>query len=138
MSTIDIVSIISPPARVVIDPYGPNPLAEDYKQVNPATYGISEREAGPAPKMFAGGTQDLPAFTASGIDPRLLLKLPYGIRHATAAEPDMATVHGIFEQYTDEPTTVLEHEGWSAAIGRIRNWAAGRMDLPGDAYYPHN
>jgi hypothetical protein len=128
MTTIERTSLISGHGhRVNIDPYGLNPLAQDYRQVNPDTYGVALSKAGPPPKMFSQGTADLPAFTASGIDPQLLLKLPYTARHAAAAEPGLSAVHALFEQA--DPYLTLPHEGLDAAIGRVRDWASGRMDM---------
>lgn len=103
--------------QVTIDPYGTNPLEEDARQ---NLRGI--RMSGQAPKMFAGGTEDLPAFTATGLDPRLLLKLPYGVRHYAAAEPSLAAVHGIFERSAGNPHMRLDHEGLTEAIGRVSHW----------------
>ena len=130
MTTIQTTSLISGQGfRITIDPYGLNPLADDYRQVNDGTYRIALSKAGPPPKMFAGGSADLPAFTASGIDPQLLLKLPFTARHAVAALPDVATVHAIFEDDADNPDLFIDHPGLQAAIVRVRNWAAGRMDI---------
>ncbi len=126
-TAVEISSLIAGPLFVVrIDPYGANPLADDYEQVNAATYAAALSEGGPPPKMFSAGTSDTPAFTASGLDPKLLLKLPYTARHAVAAEPDLATVHGIFEQSADDPFLTIWHEGFDAAIARVRTWAIGR------------
>ena len=122
-------SLISGPThQVTIDAHGANPLAEDYRQVNADTYGVALSKAGPPPKMFSGGTADRPPFTASGLDPRLLDQLPYTARHAAAAEPDMAKVHSLFEQASTDPHLTIPHDGLHAAIGRIRDWASGRMD----------
>src|SRR3954451_16959872 len=104
-----------------IDPYETNPLADDYAGVNPVAYGSVARLAGPPPKLFNGGPDDLPPVTASGMDPAKLLELPYTMRHAAAAEPDPSKVHDSFELAADDPDAVLEHEGLSMAIARVRN-----------------
>lgn len=122
-------SLVSPSARVSIDVYGLNPIAEDYRQVNAANYQVSTAKAGAPPKMFASGTADLPAFTASGIDPQLLLRLPYTARHYVAALPDTAAALAIFEDDATNPDLTLGHRGLQDAIARVRNWAAGRADL---------
>lgn len=103
--------------QVSIDPYGKNPLEQDARQ---NLRGMRMR--GTAPKMFMGGSEDLPPFTASGLDPRLLLKLPYQVRHYAAAEPSLAAVHGLFEQYVDMPHARLDHQGLGEAIGRVAQW----------------
>lgn len=74
------------------DAYAPNPIADEIRDRDPYRFEQVAAVKDP-PKLFAGGTSDLPAFTASGIDPQLLLKLPVGIRHAAAANPDMVQVH---------------------------------------------
>ncbi len=131
---ITITSLIAPPAKVSIDPYGPNPLAEDYQQVSPTTFKTSTTNAGPVPKMFTGGTADLPMFTASGLDPKLLSQLPYTARHYVAALPDLAVVHSIFEEHADDPYLTYRHEGLDAAIRRVTDWASGRMDRNRDPF----
>lgn len=103
--------------QVSIDPYGKNPLEQDARQ---NLRGVRMR--GTAPKMFMGGSEDLPPFTASGLDPRLLLKLPYQVRHYAAAEASLAAVHGLFEQYADMPHARLDHQGLGEAIGRVSHW----------------
>jgi hypothetical protein len=49
------------------DPYGTNPLAESLKERDPLRYEQVAAIKEP-PKLFANGTADTPAFTASGID----------------------------------------------------------------------
>lgn len=131
MTTIERQSLVSGQGhRVTVDVHARNPLADDYRQVNPENYAISESKAGPPPKMFAQGTADLPAFTASGIEPSALLQLPYTARHAAAAMPDLASVHNLFENEAGNPDLHIDHPGLHQAIGRMRDWAAGRADLP--------
>ncbi|WP_374969925.1 hypothetical protein [Terrabacter sp. BE26] len=130
MTTIETTSLVSGAGhRVTIDPWGANPLADDYRQVNPENYAISVAKAGPPPKMFSSGTADLPAFTASGIDPALLLRLPYTARHYVAALPDKAAALAVFEDDATNPDLYFNHPGLQEAIVRMRNWAAGRADL---------
>src|SRR4051812_26420822 len=96
--TITTASLISPGAQVTINPWATNPLADDALQVS------ALKPKAPAPKMFTGGTADLPAFTASGIDPRLLLDLPFTCRHYVAALASPVEVHGLFELVSTNPT----------------------------------
>ena len=123
-------STVSPGHQVTVDGYSRNEPADEYRQVNADTYAVASQKAGPPPKAFQGGHADLPAFTASGVDPQLLLQLPYRCRHYTAADGDAATVHGIFEQYAHDEHATLDHQGLTDAIGRIRDWASGRIDRP--------
>lgn len=115
--------------KVQINPYAPNPLADDYEQVNPATYATAVAKAGPPPKMFDGGMSDLPPFTASGVDPQVLLRLPFTARHAAAAVPDRSTLLRWLDEGAENADLYLDHPGLRAAIVRMRNWASGRMDF---------
>jgi hypothetical protein len=106
--------------------YDPNPLAEAIRNTNPLRYDRVIAIKTP-PKMFAGGAADHPAFTASGIDPEQLLKLPYGVRHAAAAEPDITKVYALFEQYAEgvmllSSDPVINHPGLDDARARLKDW----------------
>lgn len=116
--------------RVSIDPFAVNPLADDVAALSPTAHQAASTES-PAPKLFAGGKADVPPFTASGLDPQLLLKLPYGVRHAAASEPDRAVVLQMFEEYGDDPDARIDHPGLSAAVQRVNRWASG-MDVKRD------
>lgn len=129
MTDVMITSLISPPAKILIDVYVANGLAADYQAVNSANYAVSVREAGPPPKMFLDGTADLPLFTASGIDPATLAKLPFACRHYAAGVPDRAQVVQLFEECANDPYAVLMCPPLQDAIVRMRDWAAGRRDL---------
>jgi hypothetical protein len=72
----------------------------------------------------------VPAFTASGIDPDHLLKLPFQVRHAVAAEPSVVRAHALFEEYSGNPTVVTdqEHRGLRDARHRMETWFAQEAD----------
>jgi hypothetical protein len=127
MITIDSL-IVGSRARVEVDPYAPNPLAEDCRQAAPAAYNAALEKAGPPPKLFTEGTADLPAFTAAGFDPAELMRLPALTRHFVASVADPATVHRLFEELTSDPYGRIDHPGFQDAILRVRDWASGRMD----------
>jgi hypothetical protein len=118
--TMDVRNVFDPRSTVSVDPYGPNPLGQMMLAL-PA--GQAASRFAPPPRMFQGGTADLPLFTASGIDPQLLMRAPFGQRHGLAAEPDPAKVHGLFEQYSTQPDFYLDHEGFEDAKTRLRTWA---------------
>lgn len=111
--------------RVQLDAYAANPIVADVAAISPGAYEAATRE-GDAPKLFSGGKSDVPPFTASGLDPQLLLKLPYGVRHAAASEPDRAVVLQMFEEYGDDPGARIDHPGLSAAVQRVQRWATGQ------------
>jgi hypothetical protein len=114
-----------PNRTVQLDVYGPNPLVEDARQATGA-YTVAIRESAP-PTMFADG--DLPVFTASGIDPRELLKVPWYARHAVAAAPSAATVFEAIEQFAQDPMDwqgKYQHGGAQEYATRVRTWLVGR------------
>lgn len=115
-----------------IDYYGTNPHADSERQWDPARYDAIASVT-PPPKAFQNGTADVPAFTVSGLDPQLLLKLPYGVRHAVAAEPDISRVHEIFEEYSDEPTATIDHPGFTQHKNRVEKWMRTARDPRSDA-----
>lgn len=129
-------SLVSPPARVDIDTYAANALAEDYHQVNPAAHEAALLGVGPPPRLFTGGTADLPLFTASGIDPAELMRLPAAARHWAAAQPDPAIVGAFIAEHAGDPHARADHPGLTAAVRRIRDWAAGHDDHPQGARQP--
>lgn len=115
-------SAFSEHRQVDIDPYSANPLEQD--MANSPAYAPAKASGVPVPKMFQGGTADLPVFTASGIDPAQLMKLPFTMRHAMAAEPDPAVVHDTFEQYANQPDFTIPHQGLHDATARMSRWAS--------------
>lgn len=126
MTIITIDSLIVPSAQVTIDPYGTNPLADEHKQYDPGY--VQRRQLaggwpGLAPKLFTSGSEDLPAFTASGIDPQLLLRLPYRIRHYAAAMVSPDQVYELFERHAADPFAHIPHPGLDEAVRRVRRWA---------------
>ena len=56
------------------DAYRANPLIDDIKRSRPALYAVASAEAAP-PTLFASG--DLPVYTASGVEPAALAKIPW-------------------------------------------------------------
>lgn len=118
--------------EVYVDPFDGNPLEQEAAYRWPELHSAKKS---PAPKLFQGGQADVPAFTASGLDPQQLLKLPAGVRHYAAAEPDLERVHGLFEQYANDPYAIVPHEGLKQAAQRVEKWMA-RPDEPADTRTP--
>jgi|tagenome__1003787_1003787.scaffolds.fasta_scaffold20956977_3 hypothetical protein len=108
---------------MTVDPYSANPLADEIQQRDPQRY-AEVSAVKPPPKMFAGGTADVPPFTVSGIDPDLLLRLPAGIRHAAAANPDKTQVLRWFEEFSNLAEAEIDDDGLRAAKLRIEDWLA--------------
>lgn len=90
-------SVFDPWVQVTVDAYSSTPLTDDLKQANPRRFqDANSRPGAVLPSLFVAG--ELPLLTASGIEPTLLLQLPWTIRHATAAIDSLATVNEIFER----------------------------------------
>jgi len=110
--------------EVLVDPWAVNLLADDMAASNAFAYSIAITE-GPPPKMFTGGSSDLPLFCSSGLDPQLLLQVPALTRHYVAAEPNLAIVQSIFEASSTDPYAVYASDGLEAARTRMTSWASG-------------
>lgn len=76
-------------------------------------------------RLLSGPT---PPFLASGVDPRVLLLLPWRVRHAAATAPNAADVLAWIEQYRNEPDAEQPSEGLDAYISRMCGWA-GRAGI---------
>lgn len=85
----------TPPARGEVSPYARNFLAEKARMA--LEVGGIQPSASP-PTQFAAGS--LPAFTASGISPQMLLDVPWNARHALAAAPTQAEAYQIHSRCT--------------------------------------
>lgn len=117
--------------QVMLDPWSRNILALDAQQTVPATYNAALASNGEPPTMFATG--DLPAFTASGIDPSNLLLVPAWCRHGLASEPDVSRALSIVEEFHNDPDARIGDlvlEGQVNHIGRFRDWLAGKWTNP--------
>jgi hypothetical protein len=125
---ITIQSLFNSRAVVTIDPWRPNPIADDASLSVPVTYNAAQVSGGEPPTFFALG--DLPTFLASGVDPQVLTSLPYRVRHAAAAEPSAAAVLDMIERYNDNPDAELPSEGFANAVERTRSWLAGKWVNP--------
>lgn len=85
---------IRPPAAAALQ--SRNPLVDGYRASNPALTARALRNS-PAPTLFPTG--DLPAFTASGIDPQALLQVPWQARHAVARAATTTEAYALLNQY---------------------------------------
>ena len=118
-----------PPGR---DPklYAANPLVDEVRQRHPGTVRAARAEA-PEPRLF--GDSDLPLACASGVDPKVLLKLPWPLRHAAAAASTSQEFYRICELRNDAAKVAdaargPENEGYRSEVSA---WLAGR-DVPVD------
>jgi hypothetical protein len=132
-------SVFAGHVTVTLDPYGCSPLVDDVRQASPIAYAAATREA-QAPTLFESG--DLPLFTTSGIDPQLLLRLPWQARHP-AARAERVDAQRIFEEYAPNGTpddaldkAALADMAFSDDPGnfdyaaRVQRWAVGLAAAP--------
>lgn len=110
-----------------------NPLLAAAASTEPGRVRAATAKA-PAPTLFTGG--DLPPFTASGIDPTALLKVPWQARHPMAQAPTPAGAYAIlasFEGITPEEAQDLatleynEHPSNREYRRRMDDWLLDGM-----------
>lgn len=125
-------SVFNRSVEVTVDAAGLNPLLEDVAQTHPC-YELAIRDSAP-PTVFNSG--DLPPFLASGLDPKVLLELPWEARHYAAQAESRAEVFDMVERYAADPTVYDgEHTttGTEDFLDRMRSWLAG-PDRTSDVY----
>lgn len=106
-----------------------NPLVAAAWQERP-TVAARAANVSSAPTLFSAG--DLPDFTASGVDPSVLLRVPWNARPALAAEPDKAKVYESIELFNgvtdpgDAEALAKDHGLQSGAVAeyasRVKGW----------------
>jgi hypothetical protein len=105
---------------VKIDRYDLNPGLTFVKAILPGVTFV-----GAPPTMFSSG--DLPIFTASGIDPELLLWVPWKLRHTAALTESRGRVLALVEEGDDpEPHRLQTRDGRFALrdyVSRMYQWA---------------
>lgn len=114
------------------DAYARNPLLDAARARDPQSVAAASRRA-TAPTLFGSG--DLPPFTASGIDPSVLLRVPWQARHPVAAAPTTAAAFRLVEVYGDRDTAAADaavefgpHPGNVDYQTRVKNWLVGGLD----------
>ncbi len=121
-------SAFNPTTTVHIDPWSPNPLLDDAKQAQPALVDLARKTNGDPPSMFESG--DLPPFTASGVDPQHLTRLPFRTRHAAATEPSPAAVLRMVETHGPDPDAQAPSPGLDEYRNRMSGWLRGTWTNP--------
>jgi pyruvate/2-oxoglutarate dehydrogenase complex dihydrolipoamide acyltransferase (E2) component len=81
----------------------------------------------PAPGTVpVAATDELPPFTASGVDPQELLRLPALLRPAAAAAPDRGTVLAMIQSHEACEQTGVVSAGWGVDTSWINDvWPIG-------------
>lgn len=110
---------------VELDPYDVNLPVADLRAALPVVFAAAVAADGHPPRSFGGGFDDLPPFTASGLDPATLLRIPWGARHYAAAVESRAEIFRLFDDAAGDPDFTLDHPGRTEAIERCRRWASG-------------
>jgi pyruvate/2-oxoglutarate dehydrogenase complex dihydrolipoamide acyltransferase (E2) component len=91
------VTAPAPSARFAASgPMSANPLVAKAHAERPGQ-AVKAAAKAPAPTMFASG--DLPAFTASGIDPQVLTQVPWNARHTLAQASTATDAYKIVEDF---------------------------------------
>jgi hypothetical protein len=129
--------VVEARTRVRSAPNGPfavNPLVAQARAGDPR----AATTAVPAPTLFAGG--DLPPFTASGLDPRMLLQVPWQARHPVAEASTVAQAYALVQRYSGpdaEDAAAFElggHQGNRAYATRVHQWQRDLPDPAGTTY----
>lgn len=106
--------------------YRINPLVEDIFAGRPALYRNSVRAA-EMPTLFPSG--DLPVYTASGIDPTMLLDVPWSARHAVAAARTQAEAYDLIQSVSGP-----DGEGMAQVTGLANNSGNREYQMRVDAW----
>jgi hypothetical protein len=113
-----------------------NPLVDSVLEASRTMYQNALNVAEP-PTLFNSG--DLPAATVSGIDPQLLLDVPWQARHAVAAARTQAEAAELIELASgpdaDETIRMFEldrHEGNRAYQSRVDKWVTDGLKYEAD------
>lgn len=97
------------------------------------------RAATTAAGPYTGATSDLPAFTASGIDPKVLLRSPAPVRPAIAAAATPAAAYALAQRYagmTDADAARVLATDMSVPVELAHTWAStNNVDLNGAGGY---
>ncbi len=108
-----------------------NPLAAELQARNRELANRAAQSGVPEPTLFSTG--DLPAFCASGVDPQVLLQVPWQARPALAASPTQARAYELVEAYSGpdaENRAAWDfrdvEEGYRSRYG---NWLADAMTM---------
>src|SRR5215472_11793799 len=110
--------------------YAANPLHVQMRRSKPALVAAAEAESAP-PRLF--GDRDLPAFTASGLDPSVLASQPWPIRRQMAAAPTLAAAYELADKYAGpdgEAMAAADHAHGPANAGYVSDFSRWRAGSP--------
>ncbi len=121
-------STFAPEKTITLDPWSVNPLLDDAEQAQPALVAVARTSNGEPPTLFESG--DLPPFTASGVDPQHLTRLPFRTRHAAATEPSPAAVLRMVETHGPNSDAQSPSPGLDEYRTRMSGWLRGTWTNP--------
>jgi len=121
-------STFAPQKTITLDPWSVNPLLDDAEQAQPALTAVARKSNGDPPTLFESG--DLPPFTASGVDPQHLTRLPFRTRHAAATESSPAAVLRMVETHGPNPDAQAPSPGLDEYRNRMSGWLRGTWTNP--------
>lgn len=108
-----VAAATTPTAPAGVEPglaphFAANPIVEQLAVGEAATFDLAVTERPSPPTLFAGG--DLPAFTASGMDPAELTKVPWYARHAVAEATTLADAEALATFYSGDGGVAMAAE----------------------------
>jgi hypothetical protein len=126
-ATIAAAAPAGPPAGADPRWFAANPALDDLARQHPAIVRAAAGRTTAPPTLFAGG--DLPPFTASGIDPHVLMSVPWPVRHRIAATTSRAEALDLIEEFADPADAPMASEymrdmGNRDYQARVLKWAA--------------
>ncbi len=121
-------STFAPEKTITLDPWSANPLLDDAEQAQPALAAVAHTSNGEPPTLFESGP--LPPFTASGVDPQHLTRLPFRTRHAAATESSPAAVLRMVETHGPNPDAQAPSPGLDEYRNRMSGWLRGTWTNP--------
>ena len=118
--------------------FAANGLLAELSRDKPALVAAAKAEDPNPPALF--GDEDLPPFTASGLDPRELAALPWPLRRPVAQAPTLAIAFALVQRYAGVPEmtkTDLELARSNADyIDAFRSWLIGSGRTPASRRAP--
>lgn len=104
----------------------------------PQARASAPRAATPA-GPYTGATSDLPAFTASGVDPKVLLRSPAPVRPAIAAAATTAEAYALAQRYagmSDADAARVLATDMTVPVELAHTWAStNNVSLTGERAY---
>ncbi len=114
--------------------FAANGLLAEHERDKPALVAAAKAEDPNPPALF--GDQDLPPFTASGLDPRELASLPWPLRRPVAQASTLAVAFALVDRYSGVPEMTKADLELARAntpyVEAFRSWLIGSGRTPAD------